>query len=611
MTEDAAPLDTAPAGEVGSRVRRHVHEAFAAARRLGAGELADVLLSTAQRAGTTRPVVVAVGEPKRGKSSLINALLEWPDLSPVDVDITTSTFLEFGYNPTPQARVFLADEETMEIDVSEIPRWATVAGNPGNRAGVQWVQVLVPSPILRQLTFIDTPGVGGLVSEHGELALEAVERASALLFVLDAGAPLLEPELHFLERAAQRIEQVIFAVTKIDQYAGWERIVDNDRALLAAHAPRFQACPFVPVSSTLALEALAETGSAEAREELRVESNIAELERILHEKVAGRHEALVWANQLRLARYVLEDLTQRAEQRLEITHPDDGLRRALERQREDLAELSDEESWAPNLRHEISKAKLEIMGSLERELADLAHRYEMQVASVPSGRLGEVEQEVDSSFAVLAERAVRAVDQRLVSIAGALLGGQAGSRRIPPQLSSPAAPVVPLLPRPAEPNEPRPSAAAGVLGGISGAESLGGAVGWLELFNIPLPALPAVASLVAGGLVLRWAGKVVARQRRKREDLREWVRYALHEAGGELREELERRLTEAEFALSQAMRADIGRRQEEVRTDLEQCEAALAASEAARRQIRQTAEQQVADIKLLVTKNQRLLLQVA
>jgi hypothetical protein len=70
-------------------------------------------------------------------------------------------------------------------------------------------------------------------------------------------------------------------------------------------------------------------------------------------------------------------------------------------------------------------------------------------------------------------------------------------------------------------------------------------------------------------------------------------------------------LTEAEFALSQAMRADIGRRQEEVRTDLEQCEAALAASEAARRQIRQTAEQQVADIKLLVTKNQRLLLQVA
>ena len=44
-----------------------------------------------------RPTVVVVGETKRGKSSLVNALLAEPGRSPVDTDVATATYLVFGH----------------------------------------------------------------------------------------------------------------------------------------------------------------------------------------------------------------------------------------------------------------------------------------------------------------------------------------------------------------------------------------------------------------------------------------------------------------------------------------------------------------------------------
>ena len=51
------------------------------------------------------------------------------------------------------------------------------------------------APLLANLSIVDTPGVGGLEAAHGEIAQAAVRQATALLFVLDAGAPLTRPEL--------------------------------------------------------------------------------------------------------------------------------------------------------------------------------------------------------------------------------------------------------------------------------------------------------------------------------------------------------------------------------------------------------------------------------
>ena len=118
------------------------------------------------------------------------------------------------------------------------------------------IEVTHPAPLLQYVSLLDTPGVGGLDPAHATVALDAVERATALLFVADASAPLSQPELDFLVAASERVDAVVFALTKVDAYPGWRRIADDNRALLRAHAPRFADAPWFPVSARLAELAL-------------------------------------------------------------------------------------------------------------------------------------------------------------------------------------------------------------------------------------------------------------------------------------------------------------------------------------------------------------------
>ncbi|MBV8711980.1 MAG: dynamin family protein, partial [Solirubrobacterales bacterium] len=53
-------------------------------------------------------LVVVCGEFKRGKSTMINALLDEPELLPSDVDITTSVVSTVGWGPTEEITVLLS-----------------------------------------------------------------------------------------------------------------------------------------------------------------------------------------------------------------------------------------------------------------------------------------------------------------------------------------------------------------------------------------------------------------------------------------------------------------------------------------------------------------------
>src|SRR6185312_14733953 len=112
-------------------------------------------------------------------------------LSPVDVDVATCVHVGFHFDRTEQARVVVAGEpEPIAIAVDELGDWAAESANPGNVKGVARIDVGLPAPVLSGLRLIDTPGVGGLELGHAELTLQALGSADALLFVVDAGAPM-------------------------------------------------------------------------------------------------------------------------------------------------------------------------------------------------------------------------------------------------------------------------------------------------------------------------------------------------------------------------------------------------------------------------------------
>ena len=68
---------------------------------------------------------------------------------------------------------------------------------------VRSVEVRVPHRMLRSgLCLLDTPGVGGLESVHGQLSLASLNGADGVLFVTDASQELTAPELGYLQHRA-------------------------------------------------------------------------------------------------------------------------------------------------------------------------------------------------------------------------------------------------------------------------------------------------------------------------------------------------------------------------------------------------------------------------
>jgi signal recognition particle receptor subunit beta len=304
--------------------------------------------------------IVVIGETNAGKSSLVNALLERPRLSPVDTRVTTNAYIEFHWSEQPFAQVHLETGESQEITLEDVAKWATERGNPHNDLGVESVEVGLPTPLLKELTIIDSPGVGGLDSKHQELTMMAVGVADALLFVIDAKAPISAPALAFLEQAAERIDTVLIAVTKKDIKPNSGKVLDKDRELLEGHAPRFARAPMVLVSSKHLNDSLAAANadSAHARA-LRDASNVDEIGRLVHEQVAGRGTELSLLNAVQLCARILAEIERTATGLLEAVRAGPGYDDRLRAEREKLLTARAE---ASGLRQRLA-VKLQLLAS--------------------------------------------------------------------------------------------------------------------------------------------------------------------------------------------------------------------------------------------------------
>lgn len=204
--------------------------------------------------------VAVVGEFKQGKSTLVNALLR-TEVCPVDTDIVTAvpTIVRYGVPPTVVAHL-AADANPSEIEVpfERLREYVSERSNEGNPP--QTVEVRLDRRLLRSgLTFIDTPGVGGLDSAQGNATLGALPMARAALFVTDAAQELTAPELDFLVRTVERCPTVVCVLTKIDLHGEWRRMVELNRGHLGRAG---LSLPVVAVSSFLRLRAGARDSTA-------------------------------------------------------------------------------------------------------------------------------------------------------------------------------------------------------------------------------------------------------------------------------------------------------------------------------------------------------------
>jgi hypothetical protein len=261
----ALPLTMNPAPEGGAATGlTAASDVDGASRLLRLAELADELgtLSVAEearelasRVSEGRFYVACIGQFKRGKSTLINALIGAPVLPVGFIPVTAvPTVIRFGQQM--RARVRTRDASWREIAIQELGEFVTEEHNPENSKGVVGVEVFVPSPLLASgMCLVDTPGLGSVFTGNTAATEAFIPHVDAALVVIGADPPLAGEELALVETVARHVADLILVINKADRTTDAERAaaVGFTRRLLEKRLQR-PAGPIFEVSATERLE---------------------------------------------------------------------------------------------------------------------------------------------------------------------------------------------------------------------------------------------------------------------------------------------------------------------------------------------------------------------
>ncbi len=524
--------------------------------------------------------VVVVGETNRGKSSLVNALLAMPGLSPVDAEVATATYLVFRHGADWAARAcYPGSMSPVPFDRSELVNWVSAAHElPEGMLPPRYVEVDAPIPLLERLSIVDTPGVGGLESVHGELAAEAAASATALLFVVDASAPFTRGELEFLHTVGERVETVVFALTKVDQYRGWRTVLEADQALLAEHAPRFAGATFHPVSSRM-FDMAFKAPNPDAAAMLRERSGIGELQAALQEMVVGRAAMLGEANALRALATVLDELVARSEADKRTLSSGEEEAETLRERRDELnsQRRSSTRSWQVRLRGEVQRARVEGSHEVSRQMRDVQTWFRSAIDNASREQLATLPQQVDAALQMVSGRISAGLGIRLSRVADAALADLFSPEELAVIRSQFARGVTP--PVVLKPPEKRPPTAEDkllVFMGVSG--GLGaGRLAAMPLAGLGVAALNPIVLPVTIVLGLG-AGWWMARTRKHSADkqhLKQWLSDAIADARSTVDQLVAEQLIEAEQQLSLALDDALGKRVDAIEAELREVDKAL------------------------------------
>ena len=242
--------------------------------------------------------VAMLGQFKRGKSTLLNALLGVP-LLPTGITPVTAipTYVRAASSPLLRiefegSRPPLESRDPSEFSIV-LARYVAEAANANNREQVRSVEITIDS-----VTFSDrvcprhTPGVGSTFLHNSRTAEAVLSDCDVGIFVLSPDPPITEVELGYLENVQRLIPKVYFALNKVDILSRDERDVAltflanvlQDK-LGPGRAPRI-----FPVSAKTALSAKREGDTAAL-----VASGLPELEDALAKELTSEERAIAFA----------------------------------------------------------------------------------------------------------------------------------------------------------------------------------------------------------------------------------------------------------------------------------------------------------------------------
>jgi len=193
------------------------------AQELGSEPVAEEARDLAARVSEGRFYVACVGQFKRGKSTLLNALVGHAVVPTGFIPVTAvPTVIRFG--DRLHARVRMKDGTWHDIAMFDLKEYVTEELNPENKKGVEGAEVFVPSALLASgMCFVDTPGLGSVFTGNTATTQAFIPHIDAALVVVGADPPIAGEELVLVEAVGKQVQDLILVINKADRTSDAER----------------------------------------------------------------------------------------------------------------------------------------------------------------------------------------------------------------------------------------------------------------------------------------------------------------------------------------------------------------------------------------------------
>ena len=204
-----------------------------AAARMNLEETAKQLEASREKLERRKFAVGILGEFRRGKSTVINSLLE-KEIMPSDILPTSATMNRVTYDLTPHVVLQMRDGSEMEIGIDQLPDYVTKLDKEkeARAAKVEEAVVYYPCKFCQNgVDIVDTPGLND-DERMSRVTEEIIPKLDVVILVMVPESPFSMSEADFVlnKLMTSDLGRLLFLVNKIDTIRPASRrqdVVDN------------------------------------------------------------------------------------------------------------------------------------------------------------------------------------------------------------------------------------------------------------------------------------------------------------------------------------------------------------------------------------------------